>query len=321
MTISQFLKNYLKHYNAATLIDAANGWKKLDKDGGTMMVTLAGAFSTGEMGKLLAELIRQGKVGCISCTGANLEEDIFNLVGHPYYKRIPQYSDLTKKDEKKIYDEGKNRVTDTTIPDKVMVPVADAISKVWLKAQHASKRLFPHEALWEVLRSGVLKSKYKIPTEDSWMLAAAEMNIQMVVPGWEDSTLGNHFAASCILEEIKNPTLVRSGVEYMMELAKWYSKTAVKRPVGFFQVGGGIAGDFPICVVPMLHEELDQDDIPKFKYFCQITDAEVSYGGYSGAYPNEKITWGKLDVDTPSFNIKSDASIVAPLIFAMVLGL
>jgi deoxyhypusine synthase len=36
--------------------------------------------------------------------------------------------------------------------------------------------------------------------------------------------------------------------------------------------------------------------------------------------PNEKITWGKLGVKTPKFIIESDATIVAPLIFAHVLG-
>lgn len=314
--ISQFLRTHFKHYNSATVIDAANAWRELDSKGGTMMVTLAGAFSTGEMGKLLAELIRQGKVSCISCTGANLEEDVFNLIGHPYYKRIPNYPDLTKKDEKKIYDSGANRVTDTTVPDKVMLPVADAINRVWKRGV----RMFPHEALWTVLREDMLKKLYAIDPADSWMLAAMQKNIMMVVPGWEDSTLGNNFAAQNILGEIKNPTLAKGGIEYMMSLASWYSKVAKKQPIGFFQIGGGIAGDFPICVVPMLHEELDQDEIPKFAYFCQITDAEVSYGGYSGAYPNEKITWGKLDTSTPSFNIKSDASIVAPLIFSLVLG-
>ena len=40
----------------------------------------------------------------------------------------------------------------------------------------------------------------------------------------------------------------------------------------------------------------------------------------SGAVPNEKITWGKLGIDTPRFIIESDATIVAPLIFASVLG-
>lgn len=315
--ISEFLRSYLKHYNAGTVIDAANAWRDLISKNGKMMVTLAGAFSTGEMGKLLAECIRQGYVSCISCTGANLEEDIFNLVGRPYYKRIPNYPDLNKQDEKKIYDSNANRVTDTTIPDKVMVPVADAILKVWQR----NERMFPHEALWTVLREGTLKPKYAINPAHSWMLAAMEKNIMMVVPGWEDSTLGNNFAAHCIMGDIKSPTLAKSGVEYMMALAKWYSTNVTPRnPIGFFQVGGGIAGDFPICVVPMLHEELDQEDIPKFSYFCQVTDAEVSYGGYSGAYPNEKITWGKLDVDTPSFNIKSDASIVTPLIFSLVLG-
>ena len=89
--------------------------------------------------------------------------------------------------------------------------------------------------------------------------------------------------------------------------------------VGFLQIGGGIAGDFAICAVPALVQDL-KIETPFWGYFCQITDAEVSYGGYSGAVPNEKITWGKLEAETPKFLINSDATIVAPLLFSYVLG-
>jgi len=113
---------------------------------------------------------------------------------------------------------------------------------------------------------------------------------------------------------------VRTGIEYMMHLAEWYTTSSESNRIGFFQIGGGIAGDFPICVVPMLHQDLRRDQVPVWSYFCQISDSTTSYGSYSGAVPNEKITWGKLDVDTPKFVIESDATIVAPLIFALVLG-
>jgi deoxyhypusine synthase len=105
----------------------------------------------------------------------------------------------------------------------------------------------------------------------------------------------------------------------MMELAQWYPENARGRGVGFFQIGGGISGDFPICVVPMLNQDLVKD-VPTWSYFAQISDSTTSYGSYSGAVPNEKITWGKLDVDAPKFIVESDATIVAPLIFSYVLG-
>jgi deoxyhypusine synthase len=70
----------------------------------------------------------------------------------------------------------------------------------------------------------------------------------------------------------------------------------------------------------MLQQDLQRPDIPLWGYFCQISDSTTSYGSYSGAVPNEKITWGKLSVDTPTFIIESDATIVAPLIFAWLLG-
>jgi deoxyhypusine synthase len=70
----------------------------------------------------------------------------------------------------------------------------------------------------------------------------------------------------------------------------------------------------------MLHQDLEEAGSPLWGYFCQISDSTTSYGSYSGAVPNEKITWGKLGASTPNFIIESDATIVAPLIFAWVLG-
>ena len=165
----------------------------------------------------------------------------------------------------------------------------------------------------------MIEDAYEIDPKNSWVLAACEKNIPIIVPGWEDSTTGNFFASHCI-EGLFEPHILKSGIEYMMLLAKWYQDNAGQNGVGFFQIGGGIAGDFPICVVPMLHQDLELDNIPAWSYFCQISDSTTSFGSYSGAVPNEKITWGKLEIDTPKFVIESDATIVAPLIFAYLLG-
>ncbi len=318
--ISNFLKKYYLHFNAAALVDASKGYNDHLEGGGKMMVTLAGAMSTGELGKILAEMIRQDKVHIISCTGANLEEDVMNLVAHDHYKRIPNYRELTAADERALLDQGLNRVTDTCIPEEEAFRRIEAkIFKRWQDAEKKGTRYFPHEYLYQMLREGDLKEFYQIDPADSWMVAAAEKNIPIVVPGWEDSTLGNIFAAHCIKGELKTNT-VKSGIDYMTYLADWYLKNSSGKGVGFFQIGGGIAGDFPICVVPMLYQDLRYEDIPFWAYFCQISDSTTSYGSYSGAVPNEKITWGKLDEDTPKFIIESDATIVVPLVFAYVLG-
>jgi len=266
-------------------------------------------------------MIRQDKIAGICCTGANLEEDVYNLVAHNHYKRVPDYRHLTPEQEVELLDAHLNRVTDTCIPEEeAMRRIERVVMEEWHAADRDKRRLFPHEFLYAVLRSGKLKQFHQIDPKDSWMMAASEKNLPIIVPGWEDSTLGNMFAAQVISGQVKSATTMRSGVEYMIELAKWYSETAPKSSIGFFQIGGGIAGDFPICVVPMLHQDLRRPDTPLWGYFCQISDSTTSYGSYSGAVPNEKITWGKLGVDTPRFIIESDATIVAPLIFAYVLG-
>lgn len=319
-SISQFVDKYFLHFNAAALVDAAKGYNDQLAKGAKMMVTLAGAMSTAEIGKIFAEMIRQDKVHIISCTGANLEEDLMNLVAHKHYVRIPNYRDLTAKDERELMDKGLNRVTDTCIPEEeAFRRLQKHVFEIWKDAEDKGERYFPHEFLYKLLLSGVLEQYYEIDIKDSWMYAAAEKNLPIVVPGWEDSTLGNIFTSYVLKGELKASTM-KSGVEYMVFLSKWYPENS-QNGVGFFQIGGGIAGDFPICVVPMLYQDMEQTDTPFWSYFCQISDSTTSYGGYSGAVPNEKITWGKLDWDTPKFIIESDATIVAPLVFAYVLGM
>lgn len=319
--ITAFLRHHYRHFNAAALIDAADGYRAHLDGGGKMMVTLAGAMSTAEIGLSLAEMIRQDKVHAITCTGANLEEDVFNLVAHDHYERVPNYRDLTPQDEQKLLEKHMNRVTDTCIPEGEAIRRIEAVVlEEWKTADQNGVRLFPHEFMYRILLSGKLEQYYQIDPKNSWLLAAAQKNIPIIVPGWEDATLGNIFAAHVVEGDIKNVHTVRTGIEYMMYLAEWYTEATKNTTIGFFQIGGGIAGDFPICVVPMLHQDLHRTQVPLWGYFCQISDSTTSYGSYSGAVPNEKITWGKLGIETPKFIIESDASIVAPLVFAIVLG-
>lgn len=318
--ISDFVHHHYRHFNAAAMIDAADAYKRHLEDGGIMFMTLAGAMSTAELGLSLAEMIRQEKVHAICCTGANLEEDMFNLVAHEHYVRVPHYRELTAADEEELLSRHLNRVTDTCIPEEEAIRrIERVILDVWQAADRSNQQYFPHEFMYQVLRSGKLEQHYQIDPMDSWLVAACERDLPIIVPGWEDSTLGNIFAAHCMLGEIKNVHTVRTGIEYMMMLTSWYEKSCAASSIGFFQIGGGIAGDFPICVVPMLQQDLQKEDTPRWGYFCQISDSTTSYGSYSGAVPNEKITWGKLSADTPKFIIESDATIVAPLIFACVM--
>jgi deoxyhypusine synthase len=319
--ISKFIDLHYRHFNAAVLKDAADAYTRHLNSGGMMMMTLAGAMSTAELGLSLAAMIREDKIHAISCTGANLEEDLFNLVANSQYERIPRYRDLSKADEVALLQRQMNRVTDTCIPEQgAMRKLEGVVAERWRAADQAGERYFPHEFLYQIIQSGALTPHYDIDPSASWMVAAAEKQLPMFVPGWEDSTLGNLFAAHVLSGRIANPGTVKTGVEYMTSMAEWYPAATADRSMGFFQIGGGIAGDFPICVVPMLTQDLGRKDIRLWGYFCQISDSTTSYGSYSGAVPNEKITWGKLGYDTPSYIIESDATIVAPLVFAKVLG-
>ena len=325
LSILSLFQKIFHNFNARQMKDATIAFKEhLDK-GGKMLLAMGGAMSSAQLGVTLAPMIKEDKIHAISCTGANLEESVFRLVAHDSYKDYPDYRYFTKEDDVKILERGERRVTDTSIPEEEAFRVIEPIIlKHWKEAEKKGERYFPHEYFYKILLSDDLKGKYEGNPEHCWLLEAAKKNLPMVVPGWEDSTLGNIFAGYCASGEA-SPKVMKTGVEYMVSLYDQYRELsesglpAQAGPgLGFFQIGGGIAGDFPICVVPSIKYDLKKPVRP-WGYFCQISDSTTSYGSYSGATPNEKITWDKLTKDTPMFVIESDATIVAPLIFEAIL--
>ena len=318
--VGRFIQENFLHYNAGTVKDAGDAYRDLMEKGGKGFLAMAGAMSTAELGISLAKMIREGKIHAISCTGANLEEDVFNLVAHDKYLRLPSYTDLTAEDDKLLGEEGLPRVTDASIPEREAMNVIEEIMKeYWFDASEDGESFFPYEYLFRAIRDGELEDSYEIDPQNSWMVAASDKNIPIFVPGWEDSTLGNMFASLVFKGEI-DPHCVKGGIEQMVELAHWYLENS-KGAGGFIELGGGIAADYSICVVPMLKEDLKMGDkVPFWAYYLQVCDAHTSYGGYSGAEPNEKVSWMKLEPKTPRFSIQSDATVIAPLFFAYVLG-
>jgi len=318
--VRDFILHHYRHFNAAALVDAAKGWERHLAQGGKMLLTMGGAMSTAEMGIVIAELIRKEKIHGISMTGANLEEDIFNLVAHDNYERVPNFRELRPEDEKALLDRGLNRVTDTCIPEEeAMRKIERHVLELWQAAHKKGERYFPHEYMYQLVSSGRLKTDYQIDPKNSWLIAAAERKFPIWTPGWEDSTLGNMFVAGTVRGEYDH-RVMKSGTEQMATLIDWYRENDKKHSIGFFQIGGGISGDFPICVVPLLEQDL-KTEVRPWGYFCQISEASTSYGSYSGAPPGEKITWGKLAVDTPRYIIESDATIVFPLVAAYLLDM
>ena len=309
-TLEFILKNY-KNFNARATKDAMiSYWRHIEK-GGKMFWAMGGAMSSAQLGITLAPAIRNGLISGMSVTGANLEESLFRLVAHKSYKDFPDYRYFTKEDDTKILLDRMRRVTDTSIPeDEAFRVVEKQIVPTWKKATTDGTRKFWHEYFYELIQS-IDKSKHEGSAEECWLLAAAEKNIPIVVPGYEDSTFGNIFASYVKTGEC-SASIAKSGVEYMAQWYDQYQELSKGAGVGFFQIGGGISGDFPICVVPSIKYDL-QKEVKPWAYFCQISDSTTSYGSYSGATPNEKITWDKLTKDTPMFVIESDATIVVPL--------
>jgi len=317
LPVLEFVLGNYKNFNARATRDALIAyWRHVD-GGGRMFWAMAGAMSSAQLGITLAPAIRAGLVHGLSVTGANLEESLFRLVAHDHYKDFPDYRYFTKSDDTRILAERMRRVTDTSIPeDEAFRAVESVIVPMWMRASERGERRFWHEYFYELVQT--LDPKlHQGSAEQCWLLAAAKAKLPIVVPGFEDSTFGNIFASHVKTGEC-SAAIVKSGIEAMAGFYDDYRALSQGQGVGFFQIGGGIAGDFPICVVPSIKYDLQQDVRP-WAYFCQISDSTTSYGSYSGATPNEKITWDKLTQDTPMFVIESDATIVAPLMLAALL--
>ena len=325
LPILEFVARNYRNFNSRATRDALYAYWDHLKGGGRMYWAVAGAMSSAQLGISLAPAIRKGLIHGLSVTGANLEESLFRLVAHDSYKDFPDYRYFRKADDTRILEDRMRRVTDTSIPeDEAFRAVEKILVPMWLEATKSGTRRFWHEYFYDlVLR--LPKKLMQGDPEECWLLAAAEARLPIVVPGHEDSTFGNIFASPVKTGDC-DARIVKSGIEYMAQLYDDYavlsragSKAAAKdRGVGFFQIGGGIAGDFPICVVPSIKYDL-QSEVKPWAYFCQISDSTTSYGSYSGATPNEKITWDQLTEDTPMFVIESDATIVAPLMLQALL--
>jgi len=310
------LRNY-RNFNARETRDAFLAYWRHIEAGGKMFWAVAGAMSSAQLGITMAPAIRHGLIHGLSVTGANLEESLFRLVAHKSYRDFPAYRYFTKDDDMRILDEGMRRVTDTSIPEEeAFRAVEKIIVPLWKEAAARAVPRFWHEYFYDLIQI-LGPDTHEGSPEECWLLAAAQMNLPLVVPGYEDSTFGNIFA-SYVKTGACNPLIVRSGIEYMVAFYDQYRALSAGQGVGFFQIGGGIAGDFPICVVPSLKHDLHQPVKP-WAYFCQISDSTTSYGSYSGATPNEKITWDKLTRDTPMFVVESDATLVVPLILTALL--
>lgn len=317
LPILEFVARNYKNFNARATRDALFSYWDHIHSGGRMYWAVAGAMSSAQLGITLAPAIRSGLVHGLSVTGANLEESLFRLVAHDSYKDFPEYRYFTKADDTKILKQRMRRVTDTSIPeDEAFRVVEKILVPMWKKATANGDRRFWHEYFYELVLA-IPKSKYQGNPNDCWLLAAAKANLPMVVPGHEDSTFGNIFASHVKFNDC-SASIVKSGIEYMGQLYDDYKQLSKGKGIGFFQIGGGISGDFPICVVPSIKYDLEQPVKP-WAYFCQISDSTTSYGSYSGATPNEKITWDKLTEKTPMFVIESDATVVAPIMLAALL--
>jgi deoxyhypusine synthase len=317
LPILEFILANFKNFNARATRDALLAYHRHLEAGGRMFWAVAGAMSSAQLGISLAPAIEAGILHGLSVTGANLEESLFRLVAHHHYEDFPDYRYLTKDDDARILEQRKRRVTDTSIPeDEAFRAVEKILVPAWKRATASGERRFWHEYFYDLVQTVATSNTQGAP-EACWLLAAAKARLPIVVPGYEDSTFGNIFASYVRRGEC-DPRIVKSGIEYMANFYDQYRVLSAGAGVGFFQVGGGIAGDFPICVVPSIKYDL-LEPVEPWAYFCQVSDSTTSYGSYSGATPNEKITWDKLTPKTPMFVIESDATIVVPLLLEALL--
>ncbi len=327
--VSAYAKRTLNHLNGGSTLQAALWLKDHLAKGGKIVVTLAGALSSFQVGVMLAELIRKNKVHLVSATGANHEESYYRYVAHSHYAYIPRYTELTPLQEAELRDAGLRRITDTFLPEDESVRIMEPhLLKMWKEAEDNNKKYFPHEYFRRLFKEKLIKADKKANPLDSWAYAAYEKDIPIVVPGFEDSTMGNIFASYTYngTHKPKNiPTVsskvMKTGLDYFHLMYDWYMKESKNASIAFLQLGGGIAADFPICVVPSLKHDLGIHKVRDWAGFVEIGSSPMSYGSYSGAGGKEKITWDKLSTESYYQIIQSDVTVAFPWIAAVLLGL
>jgi deoxyhypusine synthase len=328
--VSKFAERTLLHCNGGSTMEAALWLKNHLNNGGKLVITLAGALSSFQIGVILAELIRKDKVHLISTTGANHEESYYRYVAHSHYANIPRYTELTPEQEAELRDAGLRRITDTFLPEDESVRIMEPhLLKMWQEAQDKNERYFPHEYFRRLFEEKLIQPDPKANPDDCWAYAAFEKNIPIVIPGFEDSSMGNIFAAYTYNGSHKKKdslvldgNVMKSGMEYFHSMADWYMKESKDAPIAFLQLGGGISADFPICVVPFLKSDLKvEGKVRDWEGFIEIGSSPMSYGSYSGAGGKEKITWDKLSTESYYQIIQSDITVAFPWIAAVLLDL
>ena len=204
---------------------------------------------------------------------------------------------------------------------------------MWQQAQRNGDRFFPHEYFRRLFSEKLIKPDPQANPKDCWAYAAFEKNIPIVIPGFEDSTMGNIFASYTYAGQyrpkgkdgktiILNPQIMKGGIEYFTWLYDWYMAESKNHPIAFLQLGGGIAADFPICVVPSIKHDLGlHNKVRDWAGFIEIGSSPMSYGSYSGAGGKEKITWDKLSTKSYYQIIQSDVTLAFPWIAAVLLDL
>ncbi len=338
--VSNWLVATKRHCNGGRTVDAGLWLKRHCDAGGKLFVTMSGAASSFQVGVALCELIRAGKVGAISATGACMEESLYRLVAQSRYAYIPEYADLTRAEEKELDRAGFRRITDTFLPEEESVRVVlEDLMALWQEAAEKGVRRHWHEYFFQLFETQRIRPDPAADEGHCWLYQAWKHGVPVYVPGWEDSTMGNIFTHACyaghheFLKAFRLETPVFSGVvrpafEYMHHLAEWYMTVTKERKLAFLQLGGGIAADFPICVVPHLKKDylaerpLEEQEqlIPTWAAFVEIHVTPMSCGSYSGAGFKEKITWGKFEPDAFGMQVFGDFTSVFPDIAALVLG-
>jgi deoxyhypusine synthase len=327
-TITAYTRKTLLHCNGGATRESAEWLKNHLDTGGKLVVSIAGALSSFQQGILLSELIRQRKIHAISVTGANHEESYYRYIAHSHYAYIRRYTELTPTQEQELRNAGLRRITDTFLPEDESVRIMEPkLLKLMKQAAKEGKRYFPHEYFSELFEQGLIRPDRLSDPEDCWVYAAWKYKIPIFIPGFEDSTMGNIFASYTYTgkhakkEPLFDQSIIKSGIEYFHEAYDWYMKTSADAPIAYLQLGGGIAADFFICVVPSLKHDLGIKKVRDWAGFIEIGSSPMSYGSYSGAGGKEKITWDKLSVKSYYNIIQSDVTVAFPWIAAILLDL
>ena len=288
----------------------------------TVVVTVSGAMTVGQMGRVLCEMIDSSLADLIVCTGAVLAHGLSEATGGVHYKHDPQVADG------QLYAWGYNRVYDTLEMEANLDDAGRLVGEV-MEGLDWTRPVGSRQITRQIGRR--LVEGDQMP---SILGCAYRRGVPVYVPAFTDSELGLDVAAHFLaqggapVDKARFDEFFTSVPAFnpFLDLQDYTRRMLAAERLGIFTVGGGVprnwaqqVGPFIDIVNARLGFELP---VPRFRYGVRICPEPVHWGGLSGCTYSEGVSWGKFlgpEEGGRFAEVHCDATIAWPLLIRAVI--